>query len=84
MERGVAASKVARDPFDFPVAVAGRIWSAASIHLGGLFVGFALEFGAPGLCFDKRSAGGGAELSRRSVCWWRLADACAVVRSSLG
>ena len=52
-----AGSEIARDPFDFPIAVAGWIGSVAPTQFLGLFPGFAIKFGAPGLRLRERPLG---------------------------
>jgi hypothetical protein len=60
-------SKVARDSFDLPIAVAGRIRPLASIELSGSLFGLAVDFGAAGLGLRKRPFGGRNKSPLRSV-----------------
>jgi hypothetical protein len=73
-EDDLCASEVARDPLDFPVAVAGRIRSTASIQLPGLLPGLPVAFNAPRFGLGERALGGWTELapwslSRRRLYW---------------
>jgi 16S rRNA (cytosine967-C5)-methyltransferase len=50
-------SKIAGDPFDFPIAVADRVRPLRPMEFLGLLVRFALDFSASGLRLGERSRG---------------------------